>query len=38
MHKLIQAVDKHKEKIEKAFEFFWANPETGYKEWKGAPW
>ena len=35
MHKLVVAVEKHRERIEKAFEFFWKNPETGYKEWKG---
>ena len=35
MHKLVAAVEKHREKIEKVFEFFWKNPETGYKEWKG---
>lgn len=35
MHKLVSAVEKHRERIEKAYEFFWKNPETGYKEWKG---
>ena len=35
MHKLVTAVEKHTEAIEKAYEFFWKNPETGYKEWKG---
>lgn len=35
MHKLIQAVNKHTEKIEAAYRFFWENPETGFREWKG---
>ena len=35
MHKLVSAVEKHRERIENAYEFFWKNPETGYKEWKG---
>ncbi|MBQ9843403.1 MAG: amidohydrolase [Oscillospiraceae bacterium] len=35
MHKLVAAVEKHAQRIEKALEFFWKNPETGYREWKG---
>ena len=35
MHKLVAAVEKHKEAMEKALNFFWKNPETGYREWKG---
>lgn len=27
-------IDKHKEYISNAFHDIWANPETGYKEWK----
>jgi len=34
MHKLIHAVDRHREQIVRAYEFLWNNPETGYKEWK----
>ena len=32
MHKLVAAVENHRERIEKAYEFFWKNPETGYRE------
>ena len=35
MHKLVAAVEKHGQRMEKALEFFWKNPETGYREWKG---
>ena len=35
MHKLVAAVEKHAQRMEKALEFFWKNPETGYREWKG---
>ena len=35
MHKLIEVVPQFEEIMEKAFRFFWENPETGYREWKG---
>ena len=35
MHKLIAAAEKHRERMLQALEFFWKNPETGYREWKG---
>lgn len=35
MHKLIEAVPQFETLMEKTFRFFWENPETGYKEWKG---
>ena len=35
MHKLIEAVPQFEAIMEKAFRFFWENPETGYREWKG---
>ena len=34
MSNLIQALEKNKELIYRAHERIWANPETGYKEWK----
>ena len=34
MDKYFMLVDKHKEHIVNAFNYIWANPETGYKEWK----
>lgn len=34
MHKLIEAVSKHTQRIEEAYRYIWENPETGYKEWK----
>lgn len=34
MHKLIESVNYHTRRIEDAFRYIWANPETGYKEWK----
>lgn len=34
MKKYIKLVDKHKQLIYDAFDYIWANPETGYKEWK----
>ena len=35
MHKLIETVPQFEALMEKAFRFFWENPETGYREWKG---
>ena len=34
MEKYLLLIDKHKEHILNAFHYIWANPETGYKEWK----
>ena len=34
MSEYAKYVEKHKELILNAFDFLWANPETGYKEWK----
>lgn len=34
MEKYISLVDKHKKLIYDAFDYIWANPETGYREWK----
>lgn len=34
MEKYSMLIDKHKEHIWNAFNYIWANPETGYKEWK----
>lgn len=34
MEKYIELVNKHRERILKCFEYIWANPETGYREWK----
>ena len=31
---LAKRVDKHQKLIVDAFNYIWANPETGYKEWK----
>lgn len=35
MHKLVEAVPQFEKMMEEAYRFFWENPETGYKEWKG---
>lgn len=35
MHKLVEAVPQFEKMMEDAYRFFWENPETGYKEWKG---
>lgn len=35
MHKLVEAVPQFEEIMHKAYRYFWENPETGYKEWKG---
>lgn len=35
MHKLVEAVPQFEKMMEEAYRFFWKNPETGYKEWKG---
>jgi len=35
MSKLVEAVPQFEELMTKAFRFFWENPETGYREWKG---
>lgn len=35
MHKLVEAVPQYEKMMEKAYRFFWENPETGYREWKG---
>ncbi len=32
--KLLQCVEKNKDKILEMHDFMWKNPETGYKEWK----
>lgn len=34
MQKYIELVNKHRERILESFEYIWANPETGYREWK----
>ncbi len=34
MEKYLKLVDKHKKLIADAFDYLWANPETGYREWK----
>lgn len=34
IQKIINAVEKNKELVHKAHEYIWANPETGYREWK----
>lgn len=34
MDKYIAMVEKHRQLILDAFEYIWANPEIGYKEWK----
>lgn len=34
MKKYIDMVDKNKKQIYDAFEYIWANPETGFREWK----
>lgn len=34
MEKFISLVDKNKNLIYDSFEFMWANPETGFREWK----
>ena len=34
MEKYIAMVEKHRKLILDAFEYIWANPEIGYKEWK----
>lgn len=34
MQKYIELVNKHRERILESFEYVWANPETGYREWK----
>ena len=34
MQKLLDAVNRNSEKIQKAYEYIWSHPETGYKEWK----
>ena len=34
MEKYIELVNKHRERILESFEYIWANPETGYREWK----
>ena len=34
MNNLFNLVDKHEKLIRDAHAFLWANPETGYKEWK----
>ena len=36
MEKMIQYTEKHREKILSAFDYFWKNPETGYREVKTA--
>lgn len=35
MHKLVEAVPQFEKMMADAYKFFWENPETGYKEWKG---
>ena len=35
MHKLVEAVPQFEKLMADAYKFFWENPETGYKEWKG---
>ena len=34
MNSMTELVERHRQKILDAFDFFWKNPETGYKEWK----
>ena len=34
MERYLKLVEKHKKLITDAFDYIWANPETGYKEWK----
>ena len=34
MKKYLKLIEKHKNLILDAFNYIWANPETGYKEWK----
>lgn len=34
LEKYIEMVSKYKNLIHDAFDFLWANPETGYREWK----
>lgn len=33
-NKIIEAVQKHRQLIVDALDYIWANPETGYREWK----
>ena len=35
MHKLVESVPQFEKLMADAYKFFWENPETGYKEWKG---
>lgn len=35
MHRLVEAVPRFEKLMADAYRFFWENPETGYKEWKG---
>ena len=35
MKRYEQMVNKHRERILNAVDYFWKNPETGYREWKG---
>ena len=34
MKQSVEQVQKHAERILRAFEYIWSNPETGYREWK----
>ena len=34
IQKIIDAVEKNKELVQKAHKYIWSNPETGYREWK----
>lgn len=34
LDKYLKLIDKHEELVVNAFNYIWANPETGYKEWK----
>ncbi len=34
MKRYLEMVDHHGDLVDKAFRYLWANPETGYKEWK----
>lgn len=34
MEKLFSAVEKYRDEMQKALEFLWSNPETGFREWK----
>ena len=36
MNRIYQAVEKHRDRILKAERYLWANPETGYKEFKSS--